>query len=50
MNPELTDHEISELHREALDIYNLYLKLDATHRVDIPSHLIKEIEQSKAIV
>ncbi|XP_059094293.1 sorting nexin-14-like isoform X2 [Tigriopus californicus] len=44
MNPDLTHQEILDLHNEAVDIFNLYLKSDAIHHVDIPLELVKEIE------
>ena len=48
MTPELNEDEMRLLHKEAVELYDLYFKPDAKHKVDVGDHIAKEIFASKA--
>ena len=47
LTPELTEEEKRELHAKALDLYKLYLKPTASHKVNVSPELVQEIYNSK---
>ena len=47
MCPDLTKEELLSLHKEAMDLYNLYFKADADLQVNVKPELSAEIHKSK---
>ena len=47
MTPELTEDEMRLLHKEAMELYDTYLKADAKHKVDVDLHIANDIYASK---
>ena len=47
LTPELTEEEKRELHSKALDLYKLYLKPTASHKVAVSTDLVQEIYSSE---
>lgn len=46
MTPELSTIELKNLHKEAMDLYKLYLKPTAAHRVLVSDDAVQEIHKS----
>ena len=47
MTPELNEDEMRLLHREALELYDLYFKPDAKHKIGVGDDIAEEIFKSK---
>ena len=47
MTPELNEDEMRLLHKEALELYDLYFKPDAKHKIGVGDHIAQEIFKSK---
>ena len=47
MTPELTDEELATLHKEATDLYDLYFRSNAKHKVNVNQDIAMEIFNSK---
>jgi hypothetical protein len=47
MTPELNEDEMRLLHKEAMELYELYFKNDAKHKIGVGEHIAKEICSSK---
>ena len=46
MTPELNEDEMRLLHKEAMELYDLYFKPDAKHKIGVGEHIAKEIFSS----
>ena len=46
MTPELNEDEMRLLHKEAMELYDLYFKPDAKHKIGVGEHISKEIFSS----
>ena len=49
MTPELTSDELKTLHKEATDLYDLYFRSNAKHKVNVDQNIVIEIFESKTI-
>ena len=47
MTPELTQDELKILHKEATDLYDLYFRSNAKHKVNVDQNIVIEIFESK---
>jgi hypothetical protein len=47
MTPELRAEELKDLHKEANELYSLYFKRGASHKVDVSPELVQEIFTSR---
>ena len=47
MTPELTPDELKILHKEATDLYDLYFRSNAKHKVNVDQNIVIEIFESK---
>ena len=47
MCPELTESEETALHKEAWELFDLYLKSSSIHKVNVSDELVKDIFQSE---
>ncbi len=47
MNPELSNVELVSLHKEAMELYEMYFKSNAVHKVNVKEELVNEIVSSK---
>lgn len=43
---ELSEEQEVALHKEAWDLFNLYLKSSSIHKVQVSKHLVQDIFQS----
>jgi len=47
LTPELSEDEMKALHKDALELYDLYLKPNAKHKIDVDDCLGEEIFSSR---
>ena len=47
MTPELTTEELESLHKEATDLYDLYFRSNAKHKVNVNQEIAMDIFKSK---
>ena len=47
MTPELAEEELIALHKEATDLYDLYFRSNAKHKVNVEQDIALEIFSSK---
>jgi hypothetical protein len=47
MTPELTTEELESLHKEATDLYDLYFRSNAKHKVNVDQNIAMEVFKSK---
>ena len=50
MTPELTTEELQSLHKEATDLYDLYFRSNAKHKVNVDQNIAMEVFKSKLLL
>ena len=50
MTPELTTEELASLHKEATDLYDLYFRSNAKHKVNVDQDIAMDIFKSKYMI
>ena len=47
MTPDLTAEELQSLHKEATDLYDMYFRSNAKHKVNVNQDIAMDIFKSK---
>ena len=50
MTPELPTEDLGTLHKEATDLYDLYFRSNAKHKVNVDQDIAMEIFKSKTVL